>query len=398
MICMRAATTGLDRLLRDGAARLRGRHLALLGNRAATDRLGRPILDALAADAGLRPRIVYAPEHGFALQAEAGEAVASSNSGPVPVVSLYGGRKQPAAEELAQVDLFVADLPDIGSRYYTYMATLKACLAACAACGVPVLVLDRPNPLGGVLLEGPVADVFGSDVCCAPIPIRHGMTLGEAALFFRDTCFAGAVMKLEVLAADGWRGGMRTEADGPPWTPPSPNMPTLETALAYVGCCLFEGLNLNEGRGTETPFLLCGAPWLRPEPVLARVSGAERAGLALAPARYMPKALPGKAAHPRYCGSVCEGISIRVSEPRAARPLTTALAIIGAIHALHPELEWLPVFDTLAGGPRLREHLQAGRPAADLVASFEAEQIRFDAARPRLYARDGRAGGRVSGS
>jgi uncharacterized protein YbbC (DUF1343 family) len=377
--------TGLDRVLREDGEALRGRRLAVLCNRAAVDGTGRPIVEALAQVPDLRLCRIYSPEHGFAVDAEAGAHVESRTAGPVPVVSLYGDRAQPSAAELAEIDLLVVDLPDVGARYYTYMATMKSCMAACAASGVPLLVLDRPNPLGGVIREGPVADVFGSLVCCAPIPIRHGLTLGELARFFQGRFFAGAGLRLDVLAVENWRRDRMFADCGLPWLAPSPNLPSVENALMYVGACLFEGLNLNEGRGTETPFLLCGAPWLAPEPILAELREFERAGVALKAVRYTPRAIPGKAANPRYRDAVCEGIAMRVTDPRAARPLTTVLALIGAIWRRHPELEWSPFFDTLAGGPWLREQIQAGVPVADSLVRINEGWAAFDAIRPQLY-------------
>ena len=378
------AHTGLDKALRNQFEDLRGKRLAVLANMAAVDQMGRPILDVLSLDKTLQVRYVYSPEHGFAGQAEAGERVASQE-GPVPVISLYGNRKQPSAEELRNVDLFVADLPDIGARYYTYMATMKDCMAACAESKTPMLVLDRPNPLGGTILEGPVARQFGSPVCCAPIPVRHGMTLGELALFFQKTFFANAGLKLEVMSAENWWRDLQFDACALPWRLPSPNIPTPEAALMYIGTCLFEGLNMNEGRGTETPFLVCGAPWLKPIPVLETIGEAERAGIVMKSVLYTPKSMPGRATHPTHQDMLCHGISFQITDHAAARPFTTVVALISAIHRQHRELEWKPFFDTLAGGPWLREQIQAGRSAHEISESCREELARFDAARPRLY-------------
>ena len=378
--------TGLDQAQRGGFAALHGKRLAVLCNRAAVTRSGQPILDALALAPGLRLSCIYSPEHGAAVQAEAGEHVGSQHDGPVPVISLYGTRTHPSAAELASIDLFVVDLPDVGARYYTYMATMKACMTACAEHGVPMLILDRPNPLGGVTLEGAVATVFGPPVCCAPIPIRHGMTLGEIARFFQTTFLADTGLTLDVLTARNWRRDSLFDACGLPWTPPSPNLPAFDNALMYVGTCLFEGLNLNEGRGTASPFLRCGAPWLKPERILADLREPECAGVELKPIGYTPRAIPGKAAHPRYRDTDCPGIELRVTDRQAVRPLTTVWALIAAIRRHHAELEWSPFFDTLAGGPWLREQIQSGRPVGESLDRMREHRTTFDAARPRLYA------------
>lgn len=389
----RTVRTGLDRALRADGEVFRGRRLAVLCNRAAVDGTGRPIVEALTQVPDLRLCRIYSPEHGFAVNAEAGEHVGSRTVGPVPVVSLYGDRSQPSAEELATIDLFVVDLPDVGARYYTYMATMKACMASCAAHGVPMLILDRPNPLGGVIREGAVAAVFGSLVCCAPIPIRHGLTLGELARFFQALFFSGTDLRVDVLTVENWRRDRMFAECGLPWVAPSPNLPGVENALMYVGSCLLEGLNLNEGRGTETPFLLCGAPWLAPEPVLAEIPEPERTGVALTAVRYTPRAISGKAANPRYRDAACQGIAMRVTNPQAARPLTTVLALIGAIWRRHPELEWTPFFDTLAGGPWIREQIQSGCSCSDSLVGIREDLAAFDTKRPLLYAPEPPANG-----
>lgn len=378
------AHTGLDKLLRNEFAELRGKRLALLTNHAAVDQLGRPIRDVFALDKSLDLRYLYSPEHGLFGQAEAGEHVASV-AGRVPIISLYGERKQPAAEELRQVDLFIVDLPDVGSRYYTYMYTMKNCMAACAAHGTPVMVLDRPNPVGGHILEGPIAQRFGASVCAAPVPVRHGMTLGELALYFEQTELSGSRLDLTVLTAENWWREIQFDDCAMPWAPPSPNIPTAEAALMYVGTCLFEGLNMNEGRGTESPFLLCGAPWLDAPQIIESLSPEERTGCTLQPTLYIPRSIPGKAANPKYKDLLCRGIRFSITDRYTVRPFKTTLALIRAIQQQHRELEWTSFFDTLAGGTELREQLQAGRSAQEITDSISADLVAFDARKPRLY-------------
>ncbi len=379
------AHSGLDKIAYNQFETLRGKRLALLSNSAARDQMGRPILETLSLATSLQLRYVYSPEHGFSGEAEAGAKVASQG-GSAPVISLYGDRRYPSAEELKNIDLFVVDLPDIGARYYTYMATMKDCMEACAANKVPMLILDRPNPTGGAVLEGPLARQYGSHVCCAPIPIRHGMTLGELALYFQQSFFAQANLKLEVYTADNWWRELQFDACALPWAPPSPNIPTSETALMYIGTCLFEGLNMNEGRGTKTPFLVCGAPWLNPIRVFKILEAEARIGIVLKPVLYTPKSIPGKASNPNYKDMLCQGITFKISEPQNARPFKTAIAVISAIYQCHRELEWLPFFDTLAGGSWLREQLQAGRPVSDILDGIREELSAFNTKRPRLYA------------
>jgi uncharacterized protein YbbC (DUF1343 family) len=377
--------TGLDRVVRERFEGLSGKRVALLTNHAATDSLGRHILDVLKLEPNVKLTLLYSPEHGFQGQAEAGEKVASER-GRVPVISLYGDRKAPSAEELAKVDVFVVDLQDVGARYYTYAATMKACIGACAAVGKDVIVLDRPNPVGGAVLEGPIANDGDSLVRYARVPIRHGMTMGELAIFFKQTEFRSSQFSLLVKSLENWSPARLYDECQLPWTPPSPNLPTAETALMYVGTCLFEGTNLNEGRGTDTPFLVFGAPWLNAAAVIGAIGQADRAGVELEPALYTPRSMPGKAANPRFQDQTCQGIRIRIADPRAARPFHLTVALLRAIRKQHPDtFEWIEFFDTLAGTDGLRLSIERGAPTAQIVRGYDAALTAFDQLRPKRY-------------
>jgi len=377
--------SGLDRIMWNNYAALRKKRVGLLTNQAAVTEHGRFILDALALEPEVQIVRLFGPEHGLRGTAEAGEKVSDEKSA-IPVVSLYGNQQTPTQDQLKDLDLFVMDLPDVGSRYYTYIATMKECMAACAKAGVPMLVLDRPNPVGGTILEGPIAEKFGSPVCCAPIPIRHGMTMGEMALFFKEKFFPGLKMELAISEVDNWsRERLFTECLLP-WAPPSPNIPTAETALAYVGTCLFEGVNLNEGRGTENPFLCFGAPWLDTDALLAALEPRERTGFTLEPLTYTPRSIPGKAKTPRYMDQSCRGIQLRVDQPHEARPFTLAVALLCAIYKKHRDtVVWEKSFDTLAGGPWLREQIQRGALFPEILGALETSLAAFDKIRPKLY-------------
>lgn len=377
---------GLDRLLKERFYILRdSRRVALLTNHAAVDELGRHILDVFGLGPSHKLHVLYSPEHGIRGTYEAGATVASE-SGDVPVVSLYGKRKRPSRAELAEISYFLIDLQDIGSRYYTYMATMRECMAACAEAKKTVLVLDRPNPLGGVVLEGPVAEQTGSPVCCAPIPVRHGMTMGELAVFFLRQEFSKHKLSVYVQLLDSWRSDLFFQECAYPWVPPSPNIPTPLTALLYVGTCLFEGTNLNEGRGTETPFHVIGAPWLDAEGVIARLDAGDMGGCAVSPCRYTPRAIPGKASNPRYKDEECHGIRIHAGNLREVRAFTLVLALLRAIRKQHPrQFQWGPSFDVLAGGEKLRTWLEHDEPVADILARITPQLDAFAASRPRRY-------------
>ena len=296
-------------------------------------------------------------------------------------------QKRPLGGQLSGVDLMVVDLPDVGARWYTYMATMKGCLEACAEAGVPVKVLDRPNPLGGVVLEGGLPAETSSLVCAAAVPARHGMTMGELALFFQAGITGKKKLDLTVKPVENWRRELLFDQCALPWVPPSPNLPTFDSALAYAGTCLFEGVNLNEGRGTETPFLRFGAPWLDNEGLVDALSASPHAaGMTLKRTLYIPKAIPGKAASPEYKGLLCRGVDLGFTDRPAARPFALVAAALAWLVKRHADaLKWKPHFDALAGGPGLRKRLVAGASAEELLAEAAASHAAFDTARPKLY-------------
>ncbi|MBI3117228.1 MAG: DUF1343 domain-containing protein [Candidatus Hydrogenedentes bacterium] len=381
--------TGLDRLVWDNFQALRGKRIALLTHHAAIDESGRPILDVLRLCDDIHITTVYSPEHGFAGTAEAGEEVGDHHQkngpGRPPIVSLYGERKAPTAKELRRVNAFVVDLQDAGARYYTYPGTLKACMQSCVAAGVPMIILDRPNPAGGLVLEGPVARRHNALVCWGPVPARHGLTLGEITLFLRDTFFPK--LQIEVITLDAWHPKFMAGQCALPWVPPSPNLPTPTSALLYTGMCLFEGTNLNEGRGTETPFQRIGAPWLDAGKVISRVEEECLRGCALSATTYTPHSIPGKATTPRYLDTPCAGISIEVTAPGDARPFSLAVSLLRAMQNTHPrELELSDYLDTLAGGPWVREQVLGRGRIAAAIEDLAPELAAFDQRRPKLYA------------
>ena len=377
--------TGLERILWENFDLLRGKRIAVLTHHAAVDSQGRPILDLLRLDPSITIDTVFSPEHGLKGQAEAGESVAAQ-TGSAPVVSLYGEARVPGREILRRVKAFVIDLQDVGSRYYTYISTMKDCLEACGEMGTPVIILDRPNPVGGVILEGPIAQVTGSPVCCAALPVRHGMTMGELAIHFVQKELRGPKPEVMVSTLGGWPRRFYFDQCGLPWVPPSPNIPTTASALAYVGMCLFEGTNLNEGRGTETPFEVIGAPWLKPDEVLAKLEPAAQLGCYLQAAPYQPRSIPGKASSPRYVDELCRGLFIHITDRDRFRPFHLAIALISATRERHgSEFQWSSSFDVLAGGPALRQAIERGVPPRDMVESWQPALTAFDAQRPKRY-------------
>ncbi len=376
--------TGLDRLVADPVL-LAGRRWALLANQAAVTAGLEPARAALAAVAG-PPEVLFAPEHGLDGVAQDMEAVADE-ADPltgVPVRSLYGsdaGSLAPEPGELEGLDVLVVDLPDIGSRYYTFAATMDLAMGAASAAGVEVLVLDRPNPITGRHREGGlVREGFASFVGRVPVPARHGLTLGEIALLLHRERHSG--LDLTVLACEGWRRGMWWEATGLPWVPPSPNMPTPETALLYPGLCLVEGTELSEGRGTTRPFHLVGAPGIDPFRLVEALRDLGLPGAGFRPARFRP--MFGK-----HAGRVCGGVELFVLHREAIRPVELGLRLLATIHDLFPEaFRWrerpyefvadVPAIDLLTGSDEARRRIDAGEPLEPLLAAWREEVAAFE--------------------
>lgn len=376
--------TGLDRLQSDGFRALAGQRVGLLVHPASVDHRLEHAARILQAAREVELVSLFGPQHGLRGETQDNMVEWRSFTDPVtglPVHSLYGETRRPTAAMLDGIDTLVVDLQDVGARYYTFIWTLLLCLEAAAAAGKRVVVFDRPNPLGGVEREGAVLELaYRSFVGMAPIPMRHGLTLGELAAAFRGRQVPA--VDLEVVWMRGWRRDMWFDATGLPWVMPSPNMPALETAAVYPGFCLLEGTGVSEGRGTTRPFEIFGAPWIDPEPLLARLRRLELPGVRFRPLHFEP-------AFQKHAGRLCGGAQVHVLDRHRFRPVLTAVAVLWAVHALWPaafrwarppyeyETEKLPI-DILAGGPWLREGVEAGRAPRALLAEAEAGLAAFD--------------------
>jgi uncharacterized protein YbbC (DUF1343 family) len=378
--------TGLD-VLRDQSWKpLRGLRVGLVCHPASVDGRLQHAADLLAAAPDVRLAALFGPEHGFHGQAQDLISVTDQDDAPsgLRLHSLYGTTPdslRPTAEQLHGLDALVIDLQDIGSRYYTFQATMLMCLEAASAHGLKTFVLDRPNPLGGTAVEGPaLRPNFESFVGIHPVATRHGMTIGELArLYQAERRLAGP---LEVIPCEGWRRDQDFEATGLPWVLPSPNMPTAETAFVYPGQCLFEGTNLSEGRGTTRPFELCGAPWLDPRPLCARLEREALPGVRFRPTWFQPT-------FHKFAGRTCGGVQLHVTDRQAFRSVRTSLALLAAMRDLSgSHFAWRtepyefvadrPAIDLLFGNDRERRGLEAGVPAAELARAWEPEEAEFD--------------------
>jgi len=360
--------------------RLRGSRLGVLTHAAAVDRRGRHLLSVLE-ELGASPRLIFAPEHGLDAVAQAEEAVGSqAQEGQTPIYSLYGTTKEalrPTPEQLAEIDLLLIDLADVGSRYYTYAWTALIAARAAADAGIHTVVLDRPNPISGdpTTLEGaPQQPGFLSFVGLEPLPIRHALTIGELVAQFieADGKTLGAAGALSVVPNLGWERTRTAEAWGRPFIMPSPNMPTAETALVYPGGCLVEGTNLSEGRGTTAPFQLVGAPFLDGEALAQALIASGVPGVQVRPVSFRPT-------FEKHAGQVCRGVMLHVTSAQLFRPVATYLRLISLARAQAPEAFAFrntpyefetehPAFDLLTGSAAARTAIEAGASPEEVVS------------------------------
>ncbi|MBI5524937.1 MAG: DUF1343 domain-containing protein [Deltaproteobacteria bacterium] len=365
----------------------RGRRVdaALVCNQASVDPRLRRTADIVAALPGVRLRWLLGPEHGLCGVEQDMVGVGHSTDGPtgVPVVSLYGSAPSslaPPKRVLEDVDVLIFDLQDIGSRYYTFFSTLVHCMRACAAAGARMVVLDRPNPLGGVAVEGNgVESGFESFVGIHDMPVRHGMTVGEMALMVNAE--AGIGCDLRVVPMRGWQRGMDFSDTRLPWVAPSPNMSAPTTALVYPGMCLFEGTHLSEGRGTTRPFELFGAPFVDPFALCRRLESLKLPGVAFRPDFFKPQ-------FHKFAGQVCGGAQAHVTDARTFRPYLSGVAVLAAVKRLWPnEFRWRtepyefvgdrPAIDLLTGTDKVRMWVDEGRPLREFRAFFDKGAAAF---------------------
>ena len=372
---------GSDLLL--ASSRLKGARVGIVCNHASIDRGFPHIVDRLAAAPDVTLAAIFGPQHGFRSDVQDNMIETPHADDParrVPVYSLYSETREPTAAMLAGLDFLVIDLQDIGARIYTYIYTMANCLRASARHGVRVIVCDRPNPIGGTDVEGALLiEGFESFVGQFPIPMRHGMTIGELARLFNEHFAIGA--SLEIVRMEGWRREMFSDATDLPWVMPSPNIPTLDTAIVYPGTVLFEGILISEGRGTTRPFELIGATWIEAESFARQINALKLPGAYFRPAVFEPT-------FQKYAKQTCGGCQIHVTDRRQFQPVLVGVALIAMFHQVDParfawrqppyeyEHDKMPI-DILAGSETLRGQIEAGRSARDIAASWKKDEESF---------------------
>lgn len=380
---------GIDVLLRDSLHLVAGRRVGLITNPSGMDARGRSTIDLLHAHPEVELVALFAPEHGLRATAGEGRLIEDSTDPEtgLPIISIYygGSKRAPSPADLEGIDVLLFDIQDVGARYYTYIYSMALSMGAAGRSGVPFVVLDRPNPIGG-LVQGNVLDpAFATFVGLYAIPMRHGMTPGEHARTFRG--LFGVEADLSVVPMEGWDPSMLFDETGLPWVPPSPNMPDLVSALHYPGTCLFEGTNLSVGRGTARPFQQVGAPWLDPEALASTLTDYGLEGVRFEAVRFTPtEPTDGK-----WAGEEVAGVRFVVTDPAVYDPTVAAIAaLIESRRQSVDRWAWNEAhFDRLAGTDQLRIGIEAGRDPEALTSDWAEARAAFEeASRPfRLYPR-----------
>ncbi len=386
----RIVTTGAEILAKAGFKILEGKRVGLVTNQTALVD-GRHLADWLHEAPNVELAAILAPEHGFRGAVEAGEKV-NDEVDPatgVPVFSLYGRTRKPTRAMLKGIDVLVFDIQDIGARFYTYISTMGLAMQAAAESGVPFVVLDRPNPLGGDYVSGFVLEpARKSFVGQYPIPIVHGLTVGELAQMIKGERWLPGLEKLDlsVVAMDGWKRSMRWPVTGLPWTPTSPNIPTFKSALVYPGIGIVgETQVVNEGRGTAEPFTVFGAPWIDAERLAGRLNALNLPGVHFEAETYRPRSIPGVALSPKYVGKRINGVRVVVTDIAQFQPLETGVHALAEVLAearrkgAPRRFKNLAMFHLIAGTKSFYRMLMDGQPGERIVAAWKSEAARFEA-------------------
>ncbi len=375
--------TGLDIYEKKWPKELIGANIAFLNHPASVNRNIKQAVNLFSKSKKYQLKAIFGPQHG--IQGETQDNMVEwkgfrDKKTGLPVYSLYGHTRSPEPAMLKDIDVIVVDLQDIGSRYYTYIWTVELCMRSCHEMGKSIVIFDRPNPIGGAIVEGPVLnEEFSSFVGLRPLPIRHGMTIGEISAYFKGEFYP--TLDFHIVHMDGWNRAMWFNETGLPWVMPSPNMPTLDTAIVYPGTCLMEGTNISEGRGTTRPFEIFGAPFIDPDRLVKSLNEMKLTGAVFRPLHFQPT-------FQEYTGKLCGGVQIHVLNRESFKPFKTGVAIIKAICELYPgKFKWkkppyeyekkkMPI-DILAGTNRLRKNIEKGESLDQMESWWKEDCMQF---------------------
>jgi uncharacterized protein YbbC (DUF1343 family) len=376
--------TGLDLLIKKWPKQFVSARIGLLLHPASVDSYLNHSADICISSGKCKVEALFGPQHGIRGETQDNMIEWSGfrdRKTGLPVYSLYGNTRKPSPEMLRNIDVMVIDLQDIGARYYTFIWTMALVMEACHELNKGMIILDRPNPINGIAIEGPVSELaYASFVGLKSLPVRHGMTIGEIAQYLKNIYYPN--VDLHVIAMKGWKRDMWFDETGLSWVLPSPNMPTLETAAVYPGMCLLEGTNLSEGRGTTRPFEIFGAPFIDPDVLVKRLEEMRLPGAIFRPLHFLPT-------FQKHTGKLCGGAQIHITDRELFRPFKTAAAVLKIIYELYPKkFRWnrppyeyedklLPI-DILAGKDRFRKDIEKGVSLKDMEKGWEKELMAFD--------------------
>jgi uncharacterized protein YbbC (DUF1343 family) len=376
--------TGLDLVDKRWPGDLKGARVGLVVHPASVNSRLEHAITVCMRSRKFKLAVLFGPQHGILGQTQDNMVEWEGFRDPatdLPVYSLYGKTRKPGPKMLKDIDALVIDLQDVGSRYYTFIWTMDLCMQACHEAGKTIVVLDRPNPLAGHITEGPVLDPgFASFVGLRPLPVRHGMTMGEIGTYLRDTFYPR--LDYRIIPMQGWKRKMWFDQSRLPWVMPSPNMPTIDTALVYPGMCLLEATNISEGRGTTRPFELFGAPFIHPETLVNVLKEFRLPGVLFRPLSFQPT-------FQKHAGKICGGAQIHVTDRKRFKPFKTGVAILKAVHDTYPrDFQWnqppyeyeevkLPI-DILAGTDRLRKDIESLKDLDRMEKRWKEEAKAFE--------------------
>ena len=379
--------TGLDLIDAHWPADLKGARVGLVVHPASVNSNLEHAANVCKKSRKFRLSALFGPQHGILGQTQDNMVEWEGFHDPatdLPVYSLYGKTRKPTPRMLQDIDVLVIDLQDVGSRYYTFIWTLEFCMQACEDASKMVLVLDRPNPIGGHMIEGPVLKPdYASFVGLKPLPVRHGMTIAEIGRYLHSVFHPG--LNFRVIPLEGWSRTMWYDQTGLPWVMPSPNMPTLDTAIVYPGICLLEATNISEGRGTTRPFELFGAPFIHPDTIVNALKKFRLPGVLFRPLSFQPT-------FQKYAGKLCGGAQIHVTDREKFHPFKTGAAILKAVHDTYPwDFKWNPPpyeyeeiklpIDILAGSDRLRRNIESWKDLDEMEKRWQVDTRDFEKVR-----------------
>jgi len=374
--------TGLENLIVNYNHKIAFKRIGIVTNNTGVNIKGTPIWKLLKDLPNVDVAAVFSPEHGLFGEAAAGEKVDYSESDEElpPLYSLYGTTRKPTKKMLEDIDLLIYDIQDIGARFYTYISTMGLIMEAAAESGIPCLILDRPNPLTGKLITGPILDLeVSSFVGLYPIPSVYGLTPGELALMISDQSWIEAVPNIEVVTLTGWSRNMWYDQTGLPWVPPSPNIPNLETAIIYPGTVLIEATNVSEGRGTDHPFRWIGAPWIDSNELSDAMNIIGLSGVTFSPIEFAPNSIPGAAPNPKNNTLTCNGVEIILTNRNIFSPVILGIQLLQTISLLYPQkLEIKEAgLNRLFGSDRLSKSLGDTDAVNQLIEEIKKESGQF---------------------